>query len=684
MERKPAQKGNRGSGNTAQTGPRSAGPGAGGREEAGTFDALLDQALGEDKPDLGRLAWLGRRMLDEQWSDKTGACERLAARLLDVGEPLVAHDVLAKGLEYAPGNVRMRQLLALALARSGATRRANGIAETLYGEGHGDGETLGILARTHKDLSEHATDPRERLQELARAHMIYAEAYTSAIADGRLDDAIYTGTNAAATGSLLGEKDRPREIAAGVRKLCFDRLRKGDDYWAIASLGEAAIILGDLEEARAWYERATALSRGNFGNLSSTRRNARLLAEHLCAERALFDHCFGVPEILAFTGLLTRGPDEFRFCYAVSEEDRLREALARKLQQYPNKIGYCGATSALDIVFAEQMLKQDSECNLVLPCELERFEAVCVAPNAEPKWLERFRYVVEHARRITVAGDDLTPVDSVGAEYTNLMQVGVAKLRAEMLDTKLVPIAVQHGGGGRATAADALFVCRWRALGIEPQIVDVSHALSGEGAGTAASVATTERANVAGTTAQELHFPRRIAAIFVADVRGYSQLTEDQIQHFVLHFVGAVGDMIKALPNPPVEKNRWGDALIFIFASVGDAGRFALDLVDRMTNARWDEMGLPDNLRVRVALHAGPVYCCTDAVTGLPTFTGVHVTRAARIEPIAPPGQVYASEAFAALSAASPGDSGFACDYVGQTPLAKGFGTFPTYHVRRA
>jgi len=25
----------------------------------------------------------------------------------------------------------------------------------------------------------------------------------------------------------------------------------------------------------------------------------------------------------------------------------------------------------------------------------------------------------------------------------------------------------------------------------------------------------------------------------------------------------------------------------------------------------------------------------------------------------------------------------FTCDYVGQTPLAKGYGTFPTFHVRR-
>ena len=58
------------------------------------------------------------------------------------------------------------------------------------------------------------------------------------------------------------------------------------------------------------------------------------------------------------------------------------------------------------------------------------------------------------------------------------------------------------------------------------------------------------------------------------------------------------------------------------------------------------------------------------------------MSRAARIEPITPPGRVYASEPFAALAAANRA-SGFTCEYAGQTPMAKGFGTFPTYAVIR-
>jgi hypothetical protein len=46
------------------------------------------------------------------------------------------------------------------------------------------------------------------------------------------------------------------------------------------------------------------------------------------------------------------------------------------------------------------------------------------------------------------------------------------------------------------------------------------------------------------------------------------------------------------------------------------------------------------------------------------------------------PGRVYASQTFAALSIAQ-GITDFKCDYVGHVPLAKDYGSFPLYHLRR-
>jgi class 3 adenylate cyclase len=69
-------------------------------------------------------------------------------------------------------------------------------------------------------------------------------------------------------------------------------------------------------------------------------------------------------------------------------------------------------------------------------------------------------------------------------------------------------------------------------------------------------------------------------------------------------------------------------------------------------------------------------------VTHRLNYIGAHVSRAARIEPITPIGQVYASQPFAALAAAQ-GVEEFRCSYVGQTSMAKKYGSFPTYIVAR-
>jgi adenylate cyclase len=57
------------------------------------------------------------------------------------------------------------------------------------------------------------------------------------------------------------------------------------------------------------------------------------------------------------------------------------------------------------------------------------------------------------------------------------------------------------------------------------------------------------------------------------------------------------------------------------------------------------------------------------------------VSRAARIEPVTPPGQVYCSEPFAALAEAESAKT-IVCEYVGTTAMAKKYGSFPTYRVR--
>jgi class 3 adenylate cyclase len=71
-----------------------------------------------------------------------------------------------------------------------------------------------------------------------------------------------------------------------------------------------------------------------------------------------------------------------------------------------------------------------------------------------------------------------------------------------------------------------------------------------------------------------------------------------------------------------------------------------------------------------------------DPVLGLRAFSGSHVSRTARIEPVTPPGAVYVTEPFAATLELQP-DNRLTCDYVGHMPAAKDYGRLRMYRLRR-
>ena len=85
---------------------------------------------------------------------------------------------------------------------------------------------------------------------------------------------------------------------------------------------------------------------------------------------------------------------------------------------------------------------------------------------------------------------------------------------------------------------------------------------------------------------------------------------------------------------------------------------------------------------MRIALHYGTTYSGHDPVSRRITFYGTEVSRTARIEPVTPSGSVYVTEPFAAVLEMEA-DHPFDCNYVGKTPLAKGYGVYPLYRLAR-
>lgn len=614
--------------------------------------------------------------------------QALGNSILQLGEPLMAYDVLAEGLKQWPADLRLQQLLALALARSGATVAANTLLLRLVQAGHQDEETLGLLARTHKDLWLQATDPTIQSDHLRRAAECYEQAY-------QRSGSTWTGINAATLAIAMGRAEQAQAIASAVQQQCLQKFeahtRTGSaDYWLLATLGEAALILKDWSAAETFYGQAMEVGQGRFGDLSSSRRNAMLLAEHLEIDQSRLKQWFHIPKVVVFCGHMIDRPGRLQPRFPAHLEGAVQQAISDRLQQLDARLGYASAACGSDILFLEALRELKGELHIVLPYNREQFITDSVDVMPEGNWRERFESLMQSATEVITASGQKLQENDVVYEYSNRLLHGLAKMRASQLGTDLIPMAAwnrQPGDGPGGTASTVAF---WQQWTDHVEVIDLAALLQQTPialpiANLAPPIHAEEvpQAQMATTpSSPTILIERQIRALLFADVVQYSSLTEEQYLPFVEHFLGAVAALSDLPAYPPLLKNTWGDALFFVFPKVGQAGEFALELCDLVQSIDWSQRGLPQDLNLRIALHAGPVDRNRDPITGQYNYIGTHVNHTARIEPITPPGKVYASQAFAAI-AASEGLQRFTCDYVGQMPWAKRYGTFPTYHVRR-
>jgi len=618
------------------------------------------------EPTLAELSALWRRRNEPEFVGERSYYIRLAERALALGEPLFACDVCAQalgsGIEGVAGDARLRALNGLALARSGALEPALAEAASLVDDGHRDEEALGLLARINKDLWLTAADPETATRSLQASRELYAEAYAAS-------GGYWTGINAASLSLVAGEVREAERLAAEVRRACLklhDPNRR--DFWLEATLGEAALVLGDLGEARRWYGSASAGNR-DFGSLASTRRNAALLLNSRKLDAGWLNAALPAPTIAVFSGHTPdrrNGTAEPRF--PQSAEPFVGNRLRALIAESGARIGYGSAACGSDILFHEAMLEAGGETHVVLPGSPERFEEESV--GREEDWPGRYARVLERAASVTVLSQSRE--GDLAFSYANWILLGLARLRARQTDGQVQACAVWDGEQGRP-GGTASAVHDWRAFGAD---VLSLHPRRAE-----ASLLPAARA--AATLPGDGEAGQRIVTMLFADAVGFSKLEDRQVPLFVTHFLGGVARLLEQLSERPLTRNTWGDGLYFSFATPRGAGQLALAICDFARHADWAAAGLPAEMNVRIALHAGPAYHVFDPVIGQVNFTGAHVSRAARIEPVTPPGHVYASQAFAALCECMQ-IAEFACDYVGQVPLAKGYGTFPMFHVRRS
>ena len=613
---------------------------------------------------------------------QTAVCE--AEKLLGMGEPLLAYNAIQQALADRPGKFRLRQLKGLALARSGALRRANEELASLRGEGFTDGETLGLLARTHKDLALAACDSAGREQHLAAAFEIYAAGYRESAQRAAVADAYYTGINAATMAFLRGHIERAREIAADVEKLCQAALKENkaaaDAYWPQATLAEAALILGEQDIARERYAVAATLAGNRYGDLSSTRHQARLLLEHQGESTAWLDGVMRMPPVLVYAGHMIDAPGRSQPRFPPQMERAVRAKIRGALQQLEPVAAYGSAACGADILCLECMQELGGELHIVLPFPAEQFRAESVDFRPEGHWGERFERLLESANEVLVISEQPPPSGTSTYEYSNLFMTGLARLRAQMLDTRLRGFAVWDGTGTSGEGGTGSLVSMWRRSGVPLEHIALSAVAAP--ARSAQARESHHAAEQPATSGRRWAFEYKIKAMLFADAVGYSRLNEDQIPLFFKHYVGIVAEFNELTSHKAAHVETAGDGMYMVFDDPGAAAHYALGLSELIDSQDWQSLGLPEKMSVRIGLHCGPVFVGLDPITGAPLYSGIHTSRTARIEPITPPGQVYASSAFAAVAAAR-GIAGLRFSYIGRTQLAKHYGALPLYHVKR-
>ncbi len=279
-------------------------------------------------------------------------------------------------------------------------------------------------------------------------------------------------------------------------------------------------------------------------------------------------------------------------------------------------------------------------------------------------------------------GDRRADDNSMASEYCNRAFLGLGLLKAKSLGTPLALVALWDGWSGDAPGGTRSLV---RLAGERQVNVVYLPQLHPKKVRQVIHTAKPPR----GTDSQPSSLlttepPQQICAVLFADVMRFNKLDETKLPEFITGYLQPLAGMIQEARHGgygPLDFNTWGDGLFCTFDTMLKAGQFALTMQTRSFSGKWRLKRSAGKLKLRIALHAGPVYRIPDPFLPKDTFYGTNINFAARIEPATKPGEIYCSQPFAALAAAE-GVQDFACEYLGKVELPKGAGTHPMYVLK--
>ncbi len=646
-----------------------------------------------------RKFWSNRAAWQTQFTDDFAAASTVYADLTRAatrfGENLLALEIALEGRDTLSAFRASRPVLAeqrlddleyekaIALSRLGSVGEARETLLGLHEKTPQNAAILSAIGRTYKDLAFAATQPAILASNLEKAHSFYLRAF-------ELSSSYYPAINAATVALWQRNRKTACELAEKVKDLCQVVLRKDpDDYWAAATIAEAELVLSIKEAevsqiALSYYQRASAIAHQlrHWGDLSSTRRQAKLICESAGWDFSSLQKIFDLPNVIIFSGHMIDSSDRLRPRFPSHLVPAVAKEIKERVYRCDAQIGISSAACGSDLLFIEAMLERGAEIHVVLPWRKEEFLRTSVAITDDPYWTQKFDQLLKQVTSVTYLSQQGAPGGNLGYVYCSDCMNGMALYRAETIGSDVTPVAVWDGKRGDGLGGTSSFVHFWRSRQRPVEIIDLSRI-----SGISAMEAPQEQQSFAFDEVKVSQGQQAVKTLLFADVVGYSKIPEEQIEYFAPEFLGMISQLISQPPRP-VLTNTWGDAVYLVFDDPVAAGTVALRLLRAVQSGTWRTY-LTAKMDLRIGLHTGPVTLCVDPVIRQITFTGSHVSHAARIEPMVREGEVWATEAFmsyATIANHARKQRGeetleFGFDYLGQIDFAKQYGRYPLFRL---
>jgi len=576
----------------------------------------------------------------------------IAKEALARGDLIAAYDATVSAIAEGDESGAVRHQQVLALARLGDTERAMELFERYGLDSSGDPHERAVGARLLKDRAL-AAPVGERQFALERAfeayHSIYRESRDS-----------FPGINAATLALLAGNEARARELATAL--LADPAVAAAGDYYRAVTKAEALLILDRTDEVTEALNAPSVRDSRDFGARSSSCRQLAMVAAHLGLDEARQVGLLAPlapPRVMHFCGHM--------FAADPKSESRLAAEVGVILDEEVIGFAYGALACGSDLIVAEEALKRGVKLHVVLPFAEEDFLAQSVLPGGEG-WLARYRAVLDRAARITFASEIEFFGDPVQYGYASRMAMGMARLRAEHLAGEAIQLAIWDGRPSNGPAGTGADVAAWREQEGRSRIVDPG---------------SVDRNLTRPPPRVRSAYERNLAAILFTDFKGFSTLSESALPAFWDGVMRIVAEVLDGHEDDVECRNSWGDALYAVTSSASSAAEIALQLQDRLAQYDYATLGMDGSGGMRIGAHYGPAYRTIDHITGRITFYGTEVSKAARIEPVTPPGAVFVTEPLAAILALEGRDR-YTSRYVGRIALAKKYGDYPMYRLTRA